>query len=357
MIARALGASGGGRLTSVEDAPEFGRDTWALAQGRRGGRRAPGPLEGAGDADARRPVQWLRGRGSRPVGAGALRPRAYRWSVRPPRTGLDDVCRDPSSESGRPRPRRRHGKARRTKSRRALASPLAGLVGGAGPARDGTRRDDPEIRRPRGALGSRCGPSRARCTNERGRWPAGAGPTRGRTRTSRHPRLSREGGPILHLATAVAFVGSMALLWGLAARRGHRARARVFPSDLPPGGPLPLVSILVPAWNEDTVLANCVERRWAAGVFELGMRNRGRRHRSDVRTGPGPRGRRPTPDRHSADAERQERGAQPGARRRAGRPRRLAGRRLRGRDVLAERTRRWHSPRRGRLLGDYLRSP
>jgi cellulose synthase/poly-beta-1,6-N-acetylglucosamine synthase-like glycosyltransferase len=57
---------------------------------------------------------------------------------------------------------------------------------------------------------------------------------------------------------AVAFVGSMAVLWGLAARRGHRARARVFPNDPPPGGPLPLVSILVPAWNEDAVLANCV---------------------------------------------------------------------------------------------------
>jgi cellulose synthase/poly-beta-1,6-N-acetylglucosamine synthase-like glycosyltransferase len=56
---------------------------------------------------------------------------------------------------------------------------------------------------------------------------------------------------------AVAFVGSMALLWGLAARRGHRARARVFPSDPPPDGSLPLVSILVPAWNEDAVLADC----------------------------------------------------------------------------------------------------
>lgn len=50
----------------------------------------------------------------------------------------------------------------------------------------------------------------------------------------------------------------MALLWGLAARRGHRARARRFPGDPPPGGSLPLVSILVPAWNEETVLANCV---------------------------------------------------------------------------------------------------
>jgi cellulose synthase/poly-beta-1,6-N-acetylglucosamine synthase-like glycosyltransferase len=57
---------------------------------------------------------------------------------------------------------------------------------------------------------------------------------------------------------AVVFVGSLALLWGLAAKRGHRARARVFPSDLPPGGSQPLVSILVPAWNEEAVLANCV---------------------------------------------------------------------------------------------------
>jgi biofilm PGA synthesis N-glycosyltransferase PgaC len=63
---------------------------------------------------------------------------------------------------------------------------------------------------------------------------------------------------ILHLAIAVAFVGSMVLLWGLAARRGHRARARVFPSHPLPGGSLPLVSILVPAWNEETVLASCV---------------------------------------------------------------------------------------------------
>jgi cellulose synthase/poly-beta-1,6-N-acetylglucosamine synthase-like glycosyltransferase len=50
----------------------------------------------------------------------------------------------------------------------------------------------------------------------------------------------------------------MALLWSLAARRGHRARARVFPNDPPPGGSLPLVSILVPAWNEEAVLARCV---------------------------------------------------------------------------------------------------
>ncbi len=54
------------------------------------------------------------------------------------------------------------------------------------------------------------------------------------------------------------FVGSMALLWSLATRRGYRARARVFPNDPPPGGPLPLVSILIPAWNEEAVLANCV---------------------------------------------------------------------------------------------------
>ncbi len=32
VIARALGASGGGRLTSVEDTPAFGRDAWALAE-------------------------------------------------------------------------------------------------------------------------------------------------------------------------------------------------------------------------------------------------------------------------------------------------------------------------------------
>ena len=57
---------------------------------------------------------------------------------------------------------------------------------------------------------------------------------------------------------AVAFVGSLALFWGLAARRGHRARARVFPNDPLPGGSLPLVSILVPAWNEEAVLADCV---------------------------------------------------------------------------------------------------
>jgi cellulose synthase/poly-beta-1,6-N-acetylglucosamine synthase-like glycosyltransferase len=57
---------------------------------------------------------------------------------------------------------------------------------------------------------------------------------------------------------AALFVGSMALLWSLAARRGYRARARVFPNDQPPGGSLPLVSILVPAWNEEAVLANCV---------------------------------------------------------------------------------------------------
>jgi cellulose synthase/poly-beta-1,6-N-acetylglucosamine synthase-like glycosyltransferase len=51
----------------------------------------------------------------------------------------------------------------------------------------------------------------------------------------------------------------MALLWSLAARRGLRARARVFPNDPPPpGGSLPLVSILVPAWNEEAVLAGCV---------------------------------------------------------------------------------------------------
>jgi cellulose synthase/poly-beta-1,6-N-acetylglucosamine synthase-like glycosyltransferase len=54
------------------------------------------------------------------------------------------------------------------------------------------------------------------------------------------------------------FVGSMALLWSLAARRGHRARARVFPNDPPSGGSLPLVTILIPAWNEEAVLANCV---------------------------------------------------------------------------------------------------
>lgn len=32
VIARALSAVGGGRLTSVENAPEFGRDAWALAE-------------------------------------------------------------------------------------------------------------------------------------------------------------------------------------------------------------------------------------------------------------------------------------------------------------------------------------
>jgi predicted O-methyltransferase YrrM len=32
VIARALSAAGGGRLTSVENAPEFGRDAWALAE-------------------------------------------------------------------------------------------------------------------------------------------------------------------------------------------------------------------------------------------------------------------------------------------------------------------------------------
>jgi cellulose synthase/poly-beta-1,6-N-acetylglucosamine synthase-like glycosyltransferase len=50
----------------------------------------------------------------------------------------------------------------------------------------------------------------------------------------------------------------MALLWGLAARRGFHARARVFDNASPPGGSLPLVSILVPAWNEEAVLAECV---------------------------------------------------------------------------------------------------
>ena len=48
------------------------------------------------------------------------------------------------------------------------------------------------------------------------------------------------------------------MLWSVAARRGLRARARGFPNAPPPGGPLPLVSILVPAWNEEAVLANCV---------------------------------------------------------------------------------------------------
>ena len=50
----------------------------------------------------------------------------------------------------------------------------------------------------------------------------------------------------------------MALLWTLAALRGRRARARVFSSGSLPCGALPLVSILVPAWNEEAVLANCL---------------------------------------------------------------------------------------------------
>lgn len=36
VIARALGAVGGGRLTSVENAPEFGRDAWAIVERVRG---------------------------------------------------------------------------------------------------------------------------------------------------------------------------------------------------------------------------------------------------------------------------------------------------------------------------------
>jgi glycosyltransferase involved in cell wall biosynthesis len=57
---------------------------------------------------------------------------------------------------------------------------------------------------------------------------------------------------------AATLVGGLALLWSLAAGRGFRAQARVFPNVPPPGGPLPLVSVLVPAWNEEAVLANCV---------------------------------------------------------------------------------------------------
>jgi hypothetical protein len=59
-----------------------------------------------------RPVQRLRGRGSRLVGAGALRPRAGRWSAGPPGTRLDAVCRDPSPAPRRASHRRRHGKTR-----------------------------------------------------------------------------------------------------------------------------------------------------------------------------------------------------------------------------------------------------
>jgi len=63
-IARALGASGGGRLTSVEDAPQFGREAWTLAESTPGvdARRvvsrvrltltACGPLNGYVDAPA-----------------------------------------------------------------------------------------------------------------------------------------------------------------------------------------------------------------------------------------------------------------------------------------------------------------